>query len=371
MPIGIGKILMTFKHTCLFDTSISYRKYKTGIENYTSKLFNLLNNYDDFEFIDFYKISNYLDLPSSDFVLREKLLSLSCNLIEPSLFFSPFYPIPNFIKCPKILTVHDVIPLINPDWFPDDMFKFFNTNLRNTIENNTHIITDSHSTKKDILSFYDIQPENITVIHLGKDIMFSPNLKSNTYFTVNGIIFDFKYLLSVCTLEPRKNIRNVIESFNLLKSRCKLLKDLKLVLTGSIGWKSEINLILSKSPFRDDIIVTGYVDDSILYKIYANAEIFLYPSFYEGFGLPLIEAMSSGVPVVTSNNSSLQEVGGDAVIYANPHSAQSISDCIECIIFDQNLKNELIHNGLKRSKLFTWEKTAKETLEVFKKVVNL
>ena len=92
--------------------------------------------------------------------------------------------------------------------------------------------------KKDILSFYDIQAENITVIHLGKDIMFSPNLKTNTYFDVHGRIFDFKYLLSVCTLEPRKNTRNVIESFNLLKSKYKILKDLKLVLTGSIGWKT-------------------------------------------------------------------------------------------------------------------------------------
>ena len=355
------------RHNCYFDLTTLSNPYKTGIENYTSNLFNLVKGSKTFNFIN---SENNFVFPVSNLNLREDLLSFLLFLEDVSIYFSPFHPIPPDINAKRIITVHDVIPIIYPEWFPDNMYSFFNNELRHCYENCDHIISDSYSTKNDLIENYSIPHEKITTVHLGKSENFSPKI-SNKIPSLLKNLNCYPYLLSVCTLEPRKNLQGVIEAFLIMKENNKSFNDLKLVLTGAPGWKNDsIYDIYEQSVYKNDIIFTGYLNDNDLYETYRYASAFIYPSFYEGFGLPILEAMASGVPVVTSSNSSLTEVGGESVIYVDPSDIGSIADGINTALFDSRIRDKCITSGLERSKSFSWEKTAKETLNVFRKIID-
>jgi len=373
---------MKTKPTCVLDLHLLSRKYKTGIEYYALKLSQELARKSAFNLkylggVPKESIGNNttaipLDLPISDPLASNKLLALTLYAEEASLLFSPYYPVPRHRPCKGVFTIHDLIPLKHPEWFPSASTKdFFENNVREGVSHADHILADSHSTKRDIVELFKTNPEKITVAHLAADERFYNMKKADGPLTVNGNSIESPYLLSVCTLEPRKNLLKTIEAYNLLRKSVKTSKGLKLVLVGALGWNYETLLeAIKKSPYAEDIIVTGYITEDELAQLYANAKAFVYASLYEGFGLPVLEAMASGVPVITAKNSSLPEVGADAVLYQDPHSVRSIAEGIESAIYDSKIRQDCIAKGNKQAKTFSWEKTADTTLQVFNSVLN-
>jgi glycosyltransferase involved in cell wall biosynthesis len=211
-------------------------------------------------------------------------------------------------------------------------------------------------------------PENITVIHHGFDTeLFSKKRdeKESLNVLASHKLKAKNYLLYVGAIQPRKNLGVLIAAFEKLK---KVQPDLKLVFAGAPAWKHEETFEqIEKSEFKADIIVTGTVAFDELPVLYQNAAVFVFPSLYEGFGIPVLEAFASGVPVVVADNSSLREVGGEAAIYFKTEDGADLLQKLESILSDETLRNEHIKKGLERSAEFSWEKCAQLTLDNIKK----
>lgn len=237
--------------------------------------------------------------------------------------------------------------------------------LKKSLVNADKIIAISKATKKDIMDFFKIKEEKIEVIYNGTNFVESEDLSENTK---NEIQEKFKiktapFLFFLSTIEPRKNIPTLIKAFNYVKSKKET--DLKLILAGGLGWKyEEVIKLFEESKYKDDIIMPGYISKEEKKYLYDNASIFVYPSLYEGFGLPILEAMSNKCLVLTANNSSLPEVGGDAsYYYENVLDYEELGNKIlEVINISEEEKVKRIEKGLEQAKKFTWEKCAKETL---------
>lgn len=169
-----------------------------------------------------------------------------------------------------------------------------------------------------------------------------------------------KYILSVCTLEPRKNLKALLQAFGIMQGR----RDYQLVLVGMTGWViSDLFKDIASSDIRDNILITGYVPNSELAPLYTGAELFAFPSLYEGFGLPVLEAMQCGCPVITSDSSSIPEVAGDAAIMVDPEDIKGLAASMEKVLENRAFRNSLARKGLRRSKLFSWEKSARALLQ--------
>ncbi|NEP55029.1 MAG: glycosyltransferase family 4 protein, partial [Moorea sp. SIO3C2] len=196
-----------------------------------------------------------------------------------------------------------------------------------------------------------------------------PNNKVQSLLKSVNYDFAQPYILFVSTLEPRKNINNLIAAFNYLKQRHQI--EHQLVLIGQKGWSYEsIFAAIASSPWKDHIHHLGYLSDQLVAWFYSNADVFVYPSYYEGFGLPVLEAMTLGAPVVTSNTSSLPEVAGDAAILIDPNQPIELADAIVKVISNSSLREELIRKGKERAMLFSWERTARETLAAYTSLVG-
>ena len=178
----------------------------------------------------------------------------------------------------------------------------------------------------------------------------------------------FPFILYLGTLEPRKNLKSLILAYNEIKKK---FPEYKLIIGGAKGWGyKNIFQIIDNLGIDKDIIFTGYIPEKDLPSLYNSAELFVYPSFYEGFGLPPLEAMACGTPVITSNTSSLPEVVGNAGIMVDPNNVNQLADAMYKVLTDDNLRRDMIKKGLKRAKMFSWKKTAKETLKVYEEVYN-
>lgn len=349
---------------------------KTGIARYTFNIVNalikekkenyvLLGGYRNEKFIaDNVKFVN-IDISDSNAEYANKMLSLAGYIEGLDILFCPYFPVPQRRTFKAIMTVHDLIPLRFPNYFANNrVFEFFDKQIRNGVKYANHIIAVSNSTKEDLIYYYGVPEEKITVTHLGYSI--TPNEyntdKLKTFKTKYKITEP--YILSVCTLEPRKNLLRLLKAFEILCDKYK--KEVELILVGSYGWKNEeFFSYIGNHKYKDKIKITGYVPDIDLELFFQNAELFIYPSLYEGFGLPVLEAMGLGTPVITSNVSSLPEVGGDAVFYCNPIEIDSILNAIETVIWDSKLKYKLSTSGIERAKKFSWENTAKLTRTAF------
>jgi glycosyltransferase involved in cell wall biosynthesis len=234
---------------------------------------------------------------------------------------------------------------------------FFNPSLTNA----DRIITMSENTKKSIVEYFNIEPSKITVIYEGVDEKFKPYDKKEVISVLSHYAIERPYLLAVGTLEPKKNYIKLLKAYKALKT------DLDLVIVGKKGWKADdIFKTIEALGLKERVKLLGYIHIDDLPYLYNGAEIFVFPSLYEGFGLPLLEAMACGVPVVCSNTSSLDEISGDAALKFNPESTDEIVSQIKRLINDNELQDTLHNKGAKRAKLFSWDKTAQQTLAVLK-----
>ena len=268
---------------------------------------------------------------------------IHCPTVVTPFFFKP--------KTAVIITVHDLVPLIHPYFSTIRHRVYFRYFVGRQISEADHLIAVSNSTKRDIIHFYDQPSDKITVVPEGVGEEFRPISSPKE-----------DYVLSVATLEPRKNFKGLIEAFIQMKQRTKV--STRLLLAGREGWKHS-NLFRIPNEYKSDVLFLGYVSSQDLIKLYQRALAFIYPSFYEGFGLPVLEAMACGCPVVASNRASLPEVAGQSCLYVNPERTGEIADALSRILTDDSLANELSARGLERAKLFTWGKCARLTKEIY------
>lgn len=280
-------------------------------------------------------------------------------------YSSPLVP----IKAPFITTIHDLTFYRYPKTFTNKSRKIKQMLTPISINRASAIIAVSESTKKDILEYFPQAEGKVKVIYPGKPDF--KKIEDKTYIEYVKKIYGIEgnYILSVGTLEPRKNIISLLKAFVKVHRK---IKDMKLVLVGSKGWLyEEVFTKVNNMEIRDNIVYTGYVEQQHMSVLYSGAEVFVYPSIYEGFGLPPLEAMSCGVPVVVSNTSSLPEVVGGAGAYCNPHDIDSISGAILSILNSDEIRKDLIYKGLKQCEKFSWEKTADNVIDLYRQILEV
>jgi len=267
-----------------------------------------------------------------------------------------------------IITVHDLIQLLSPKEVPLGSYLIRRIFLPHTLKQADCIITDANSTKRDIIELFNIPDTKIEVIPLAADEKFYPRDDEHirTIRSRYGLVNPF--ILYVGSMEPRKNIPSLIRAFLSIKQKG-YPHDLVIAGKKSGKYKSIYNLIDSLNLSRE-VKLLGYVPDDDLPGLYSAAEVFVYPSFYEGFGLPPLEAMSCGCPVIAANTSSLPEVVGDAGILVNPRSVSEISNAISNVLEDRVLREKLKNRGLIRAQTFCWEKCITSTNRLYRDILS-
>jgi len=294
-------------------------------------------------------IFNQLRFPPIEFFTGKIDLFHSSDWIEPKA------------NCLKVTTVHDLAPIIYPEMHDIKIVEVFKRKLKLVKKESKTIIAVSSSTKNDLVNKIGISEEKIKVIYEAVDENFA-KIKTDENILKR---FNLKsFIISDALKNERKNLRNLLNAFENLQD-----KNLQLVLPGESLWGEEkIKTIIEKSSLKDKIIMTGMLSLGELKALYKNATVAVFPSFYEGFGLAILEAMSCGCPVITSNISSLPEVAGDAALLINPHDIVAISQGIEKVINDESFCDSLRKKGFVQVKKFSWERAAKETSELYKEV---
>lgn len=292
---------------------------------------------------------------------------IACYLDKIDVIHSYYNPFAHYnYNCKKIFTVHDIIPVIHPEWFNRGDDCSFDMGVRKCVQIADVIMTVSQSTKNDVVKYYEVPEEKVQVIYPGVYSKLNFEIVSGEVIEKYGLRDG--YILSVCTLEPRKNLRGLIRGFELFK-RFHPTSCLKLVLTGKLGWDNDFkNFVSDLGIIAEDLVLTGYVTAEELSDLYAQAHAVAYVSFYEGFGLPILEAMAAGKAVITSATSSMPEVGGDAVLYCDPYETESISYAIERIALNETLRLKLEEKAKKRAEMFSYHKMAEEILDLYKKL---
>jgi len=308
------------------------------------------------------KIFNYLFLKIFKYPKIDQLLDVD-------LFFTPHI---GFValsgKTRSIITIHDLSFLRYPKVFSfRKNFWHYMVNAKKLVNEFDEVVAVSHHTKKDLVEICKVQPEKVKVIHLGigedLKVIVKEDERLNQIKTKYGL--PDKFILFLGTVEPRKNIEGVMRAFELYRKE-NSGTEIKLVIAGARGWKSEsIYKLWERSEYKNDIYFIGYVDRKDKVYLYNLASIFVYPSFYEGFGFPPLEAMACGLPTITSYNSSLAEVVADAAILVDPFNIQEISTAMSQLLSNQLLYNKYKDGGLIRAKDFTWQKTAEGYLGLF------
>ena len=291
-----------------------------------------------------------------------KIISPLCILnLKPDIIHHTYYfDQANFLNknCKKIITVHDMIHEIYPNYFPNS--RYYIEAKKNAVKNADHVICISENTRNDLIRILGINHEKTSVIYHG----FLYNNSSN-----HEILTEYKkpYILFVGSRGGYKNFRNLLSVF---ASKPDLKKNYKLVAFGGGPFSHyEINLI-RKLGLSNKNVVQKSGDDNLLRNFYKSASIFVYPSLYEGFGLPPLEAMSCGCPVICSNSSAIPEVVGNAAIYFDPNSLSSIYSALEAVLNNKIKRDELIIKGFERIDHFSWKRCAEITLETYRKVLK-
>ncbi len=277
------------------------------------------------------------------------------------------YPYPRGVK---ILPIHDLTFIKYPDFCPYVVRNSYRNRIEKCLQWTDIVLTFSQNTKQEIVDYFQIPEERVVVTteasrynHDYLDYVDVSRIKSRYCH-----LFSLPYILFVGTIEPRKNLKNLIKAFNLIKREFSLKHNL--ILIGKKGWRcGEILAEIENSPYRDNIKHLGYLTEEEVAVFYANAEVFVYPSFYEGFGLPILEAMTLGAPV--SGVSALPEVAGEAALYIPPHDWQAMAYAIYRVIQDRDLREKLKRLGKLRGDLYSWQRVAEETLGIYSSARSL
>lgn len=286
------------------------------------------------------------------------------------VFFTPAHYAPRLCPVPVVVTIHDLSYFYYPEEFlKKDLYKLENW-TKYSVQKANKIIAVSQNTKKDLSKFYIVPDNKVKVIYNGYEkLSQNLDLRIKNYELNSNLKFKIepsKYILYVGTLQPRKNVPILIRAFNKFRQNN---SKFKLVIVGRKGWLyREIFELVEQLEIENDVVFTDYVPDAKLVELYRNAFCFVLPSLYEGFGIPVLEAMSYDCPVISSNASSLPEIGGNACLYFNPENERELLKKLIDLKESKTLRSDLIRKGEEQIKKFSWQKCADETLEVIKSV---
>lgn len=291
---------------------------------------------------------------------------------KPNCFFSPVsYIIPAFApkSLPVIITVHDLVSFLFPSNHNLKAVIIERFTLGRAVKHAQKIFTVSKNTRRDLINHSNYPQKNILITPCAPSDLFKHKTgqKELDQFR-QKLKLPQKFILSVGTIEPRKNLVTLIKSFSIIKKR---FPQYRLVIVGKKGWKyNQVEMAIQRYHLKNDVIFTGYLESADLKKMYDLAAIFVFPSLYEGFGIPPLEAMACGVPVVSSNIASMPEVIGDCGILIDPKNAFRMANAIMDLLENEHARKIFVERGKKRAATFTWQKSAKIALDAFKNVYS-
>ncbi|MDZ7994958.1 MAG: glycosyltransferase family 4 protein [Nostoc sp. EfeVER01] len=372
-PSGVGFYVANL--ICALDVLQKEENFQLGVV-YQPGLKNWLRG--DFRFPKSFKHSSQQYLLPLPVRISDLLLALA---FKPSLsYFEKYFGSPDILHgtnysvypCQnslKVMNIYDLTFIKYPNYI-DSVVKTYTEKVKRCLQWTDLVLTISESSKKDIIEYLKVDPSKVYVTPLAS--RYYPNYLSEEIAQEleKQANYDFSkpYLLFVSTIEPRKNINTIITAFNFLKEKYKI--EHQLILIGKKGWNYEpIFAAIENSPWANQIHHLNYLSNELVALFYSKADVFVYPSHYEGFGLPVLEAMTLGAPVISSNTSSIPEVTGDAAILVDPSNSIQLGEAILKVISNSQLRQELIHQGKARAKLFSWERTAKETLNAYRTII--
>jgi glycosyltransferase involved in cell wall biosynthesis len=288
-----------------------------------------------------------------------------------TLFHAPHYVLPPLVSCRSVVTIHDCIHLMFPQYLPNRMaLGYARTSMALAARRATRILTVSESSKRDIVRFFGTAGDKIDVIYNAYDERFAVEPREEEVVRVRERYqLHDEFVLYAGNVKPHKNLERLIEAFSLVRSRG--LDHLKLVMIGDeISKYAALRRAVHRHQLHKYVRFLGYLPEETLAVMYRLAGVFVFPSLYEGFGLPPLEAMASGTPVVTSNVSSLPEVAGDAAVLVDPYDPQSIAGGIYAVLTDERLRRELRDKGLSRARQFSWETSVRRVREIYQEVAQ-
>jgi len=354
-----------------FDAQSLTGKYQTGLGVYSRNLARQMEKHPE-------TINLKLLWPVDRKPFRktiERLVWEQYNMVlaaikaEVDLIHVPCFSVPKFTRIPKVVTAHDLIVLQNPKMMPPGSRWYFSKWIPGSYHTADHIIAVSNATRDDLVNRLGINPEKITVIYHGINPVFE---RITDPHEINRIRFKYKvpwdFFLVVGSFEPRKNIAAVIEAFAQIQDQ---KKSLRLLLVGRENeYQKQMRELAVKLHMEDRVLFPGYIHDNELVTLYSVANAFIFPSGAEGFGLPLLEAMSTGSPIIASNLKVFREIGGDAVSYVPVNDPVSIAREMLKMLEDTKYRAEFIRRGLGRSLNFNWDHAAEETVRVYMRVLD-
>jgi glycosyltransferase involved in cell wall biosynthesis len=295
-------------------------------------------------------------------------LPLPVELITGSLdiYHSPDFTLPPTLSdIPTLLTVHDLSFLRTPESAAPGLRGYLEVAVKRSVKLATHVLADSQSTKDDLIELYATPEDKITVLYAGVSSAFHPVTDSNQLMKVRKHykLGEKPFVLSVGTLQPRKNHVTLIKAFEQALSD----SEYNLVLAGGQGWSyEEVHELVRSRGLQHRVLFPGFVADEDLSALYSSADVMAFPSLYEGFGLPVLEAMACGVPVLASNTSCLPEVAGGAAVFVNPKNVEAMSDALLKLVSNVDLRKTLREKGFERVEQFSWQSSAVKLLGVYR-----
>lgn len=300
-------------------------------------------------------------------------LSIPARLAQErvDLFHSPHYVLPPLVPCKSVVTIHDCIHLMFPQYLPSRLaYGYAKTFMWWAAHRSARVLTVSDASKRDILRYFDIPADKVTVIHNGLDgRMGVPPPEADVHRVRERFQLQEQFILYAGNVKPHKNVERLIDAFHLLHSNG--FEHLKLLIVGNdISKYATLRRAIHAHNLHKYVRFLGFVPDTTLAILYRLASVFVFPSLYEGFGFPPLEAMASGTPVVTSNISSLPEVVGSAAVLVDPYDARSIADGIRSVLTDERLRQDLHAKGLEQVRKYSWETAARETLAIYDQVAR-
>ena len=293
--------------------------------------------------------------------LNVELMRLGLDVLHSPDFIPPHRP-----ACKSVITVHDLAFLLYPHFLTKESARYYG-HIDQAVRWTDHIISVSESTKRDTIQHLGVPEEKITVVHEAASSIFQPLDGAEAKEQVrNRFGVDGPYILFVSTIEPRKNVPSLLRALYQLVTCYK--EDVRLVLAGGRGWLFEDAFaVVDELELDDRVHFVGRVTSEDLLYLYNAAEMLAHPAFYEGFGLPPLEAMACGLPVVASNEASLPEVVGDAGQLIDPHDVDELTVSMWRVLNDSELREQMREKGLRQAGRFSWERAARETMEIYRK----
>jgi glycosyltransferase involved in cell wall biosynthesis len=308
--------------------------------------------------------------PSPNYSIREQIrVPWALHRERPDVFHAPHYVLPPATRCRSVVTIHDCIHLMFPQYLRNRAaYVYARASMWSAAHQAHRILTVSEASKRDIIHFFNVPPEKIVVVYNAIEERFALTPSDDAIARVRERYqLNHKFVLYVGTIKPHKNLVRLIEAFAELRRRG--FDELKLLIIGDeIAKVPALRRAVHSHKLHKHVRFLGYLEDETLASLYRLASVFVFPSLYEGFGLPPLEAMASGTPVVTSNVSSMPEVTGDAAVLVDPYNVESIVEGIARVLNDPALAAELGRKGMARAREFSWERSVARTRQVYQEV---